>query len=121
MNETTAKDLAHQWIDGWIKGDPDSIPLAENFIHTSPFGRLEGRDHYLEIVKPMAAENVADLKIIKVLGEGNEAVIWFNMHHPNGIIPSCDWIRTEGGKIVEIQSFYDATDLRHGPSYPTDA
>ncbi|MDX1440012.1 MAG: nuclear transport factor 2 family protein [Rubricoccaceae bacterium] len=119
-NSTSAEHLAHLWIEGWINGDPDSIPLAEDFVHTSPFGRLEGREHYLETVKPMAAENVARLTIIKTLSEGNEAVIRFDMETPEEVIPCCDWVRVEGEKIAEIHSFYDATTLRGGPTYPTD-
>lgn len=112
MPESQARKLARIWIEGWINGDPDSIPLAENFVHTSPYGALEGRDHYLETIKPMAAQNVAKLHIIKTMGEGNEAVIRFDMDTPTGTIPCCDWIRIEGDEIAEIHSFYDATDLR---------
>lgn len=38
-----AKRLAREWIEVWRRGDPESLPLAEAFMHESPFGRSEGR------------------------------------------------------------------------------
>jgi len=109
---TTAEQLARAWIQGWIDDKPDDIPLADDFTHSSPFGVVSGREKYLDWVKPLAAENVVSLKIIKTLAQGNEAVIWFEMESPNGVVPSCDWVKVRDGKIVAIQSFYDASGLK---------
>ncbi|MGA7303265.1 MAG: nuclear transport factor 2 family protein [Rhodothermales bacterium] len=109
--QNEAERLARAWIEGWIAGTPDDIPLAEDFTHSSPFGVVKGREKYLEWVKPLAAQNVVSLKIIKTLGVDREAVIWFEMESPNGLVPSCDWVETKDGEIVAIQSFYDATGL----------
>jgi hypothetical protein len=111
-NEKDSAGLARDWIQGWIDGKPDEIPLAADFVHTSPYGTVEGRERYLAWVKPMAAENVANLEIVKVLGGDGEAVIWFEMTSPNGVVPSCDWVEVENGKITQITSFYDASVLR---------
>lgn len=108
----TAEQLARAWIQGWIDGKPDDIPLADDFTHSSPFGVVSGREKYLDWVKPLAAENVVSLKIIKTLAQGDEAVIWFEMESPSGVVPSCDWVRCRNGRIVAIQSFYDASGLR---------
>ena len=78
-NQNITERLAITWIDLWNKGQPDAIPLAETFVHTSPFGRTEGRQYYLETVKPMAKRNVTSLKIPRTHGGSNEAVIHFEM------------------------------------------
>lgn len=111
--ETEAERLARTWIRYWNDGNPRALPLAETFVHVSPFGRLEGRDHYLDTVIPMSERNVTDLTVNRVLGRGNRAVIWFDMHTPNGRIPVCDWIVVEDGEIAEIYSFYDKSMLRY--------
>lgn len=110
--QNQAERLAREWIEGWIAGKPNEIPLAPEFTHSSPFGVVNGRDNYLEWVKPLSAENVTSLKIVKTLGGDDEAVIWFEMMTPTGLVLCCDWVRTEGGEIVAIQSFYDASELR---------
>ena len=54
-----AERLARAWINGWIEGTPDEIPLAEDFVHSSPFGVVRGRKRYLDWVKPLAAQSVS--------------------------------------------------------------
>lgn len=107
-----AERLAHAWIEGWNEGRPDEIPLAPDFTHSSPFGTVEGRERYLEWVKPLAAENVTSLRVVRTIGGESEAAIWFEMMTPMGAVQCCDWVRIEGEEIVAITSFYDATDLR---------
>ena len=107
-----ADTLAKVWIQCWNEGTPDLIPLAENFTHTSPFGRVEGRQTFLDWVKPMAERNVMELRILRTLSSSNEAAIHFEMQTPKGLIQVCDWIVVEDGQITEIHSFYDATELR---------
>ena len=108
-----AERLAHAWIDYWNDGNPRELPLAESFVHVSPFGRLEGREHYLDTVIPMSERNVTELTVNRVLGRGNEAVIWFDMQTPTGKIPVCDWVIVSNGEITEIHSFYDTSTLRY--------
>ena len=106
-----SEQLARAWIDGWNAGKPDDIPLNVDFRHTSPFGTIQGKDHYLEVVKPMAAKNVNVLNIKRVLGGIDEATIWFEMDTPNGIIPVCEWITLDDNSILSVDSFYDPATL----------
>lgn len=113
MKERSA-ELATGWIEAWIRMDIEWLRerLAPDFVHTSPFGRLEGRDHYLETVEPMARKSVQDLKIKDVIADENRAAVWFENRTPKGVTPSCDWVRVENGMIKEIQSFYDSVKVR---------
>ena len=90
----------------WLKGS-----LAPDFVHISPFGRLEGRDAYLRTVVPMARKSVQELTIKHVIASGNQAAVWFENRTPEGVIPSCDWVRVEDGLIKEIQSVYDSAKV----------
>ena len=45
--QNEAERLARAWIEGWIAGKPDEIPLAREFTHSSPFGVVKGREKYL--------------------------------------------------------------------------
>jgi len=119
MDEPSAV-LAVGWIEAWIRMDMEWLKerLAPDFVHTSPFGRLEGRDHYLEIVEPVARKSVHELTIVDVIASGNQAAVWFENLTPGGVIPSCDWVRTDDGLIKEIQSFYDSAKVREVLSRP---
>lgn len=52
-DESNAERLALLWIELWNRNKPDDIPLAESFVHCSPFGRVEGREVYLDWVSTL--------------------------------------------------------------------
>lgn len=114
MTIKCCKELAIGWIEAWKKMDMNWLVghLDDDFIHTSPFGVLEGKEFYLKTVEPMARKSVQKLEIISVIANNNEAAIWFNNISANGTVPSCDWLKVENGKITEIQSFYDSVKIR---------
>lgn len=120
MSEETlseAESLARRWIEVWGRDDPRTLPLAETFVHVSPFGRLEGRSRYLEVVMPMAQQNVASLRITSVISEGNQACIAFTMDTPRGPIPCCDWVTVADGEILSVHSYYDSRNLPNFDKY----
>lgn len=106
--------LARGWIEAWQRMDIEWLraTLTDDFVHTSPFGRLEGREHYLEVVVPAASESVLELRINEVMGDGDRAAIWFENRTAEGVVDSCDWVFVENGRIREIRSFYDTVALR---------
>ena len=109
---TDAGALATLWIESWSKGDPSPIPLAEGFVHISPFGRIEGREAYLEFMAPMTGDHAMPLTVLRLLAGDDEAVIHYRMPGPGGPVDACDWVAVNDGEIIEIRAFYDATSLR---------
>ncbi|HSA91661.1 MAG TPA: nuclear transport factor 2 family protein [Terriglobales bacterium] len=107
-------ELAVGWIEAWIKMDMEWLRqrLAPDFVHVSPFGRLEGREFYLATVEPMARKSVMELEVKNVIASGNQAAVWFENRTPKGVVESCDWLRVEDDLIKEIRSFYDSARIR---------
>jgi ketosteroid isomerase-like protein len=107
-------ELARGWIEAWTRMDMEWLHerLVPDFVHTSPFGRLEGRDAYLEAVEPMARKSVLELKVKEVIAAEDQAAVWFQNRTPNEVVETCDWIRVEGDRIKAIQSFYDSAPVR---------
>ena len=85
--------------------------LADDFVHVSPFGRLEGKEHYLSTVEPMARKSVARLEIKNIVADADCAAVYFENHSAGGVIPSCDWVTVREGKIASVRSFYDTAAL----------
>lgn len=106
--------LAVGWIEAWNEMDMEWLRgrLAPDFVHVSPFGRLEGRDSYLATVEPMARKSVNELVVRDVVASGDRAAVWFENRTPEGVVDSCDWLRVEDGVIREIRSFYDSAKIR---------
>jgi hypothetical protein len=114
VTKETSADLATGWIEAWVHMDMDWLRerLAPDFVHVSPFGRLEGREPYLAAVEPLARKSVVELKIRDVIASRDQAAVRFENRTPNGVVESCDWLRIEGGVIKEIRSFYDSGKIR---------
>lgn len=119
MTDTVHKEaetgaIAKAWIQAWNRMDLDWLrsTLTDGFVHDSPFGKLEGRDRYLDTVAPIASGHVHKLTIQKIVSDGEQAVIWFDNHTPQGVVPACDWITVVNGQIVSVHSFYDSTLIR---------
>ena len=112
MNDPdSAETLAKVWIERWNEGAPDLIPLAENFTHTSPFERVEGRRTYLDWVKPMVRRNVTQLRVLRTLSRSNEAAIHFEMQTPKGLNQVCDWIPAAQWPTVLQTQWVDCREL----------
>ena len=114
QNNSTAATLARGWIEAWQRMDINWLQtqLASEFVHDSPFGQLRGRDHYLEVVEPLARRSVQELVIVDLIAGTDRAAIYFENHTPQGVVPSCDWVTVRDGLIVSIRSFYDTVAIR---------
>lgn len=106
----TSGELARGWIEAWARKDYQWLEahLSEGIVHVSPLGTLSGRAHYLSVAIPMAAKSVQQLKIRRVIEQGDEAAVWFVNETMAGEVESCDWITSQNGQIIQVQSFYDS-------------
>ena len=102
-------DLARLWLKAWNTGDLDLLPLAPDFVHTSPFGRFEGAEEYLRVVEPMSRKSVVDIRVRDVLEGEDRAVITYWLETSAGVVEACDWIFVEGDRIREVNAYYDPT------------
>ncbi len=109
-----AAELARLWIESWNRMDLDWLRrnLAPDFVHVSPFGRLEGRDPYLEVVEPLARKSVSELVILEIVAAGDVAAVRYENRTARGAVEIVDWVRAEGGAIREIRAFYDPAKIR---------
>ena len=77
-------ELATLWLDAWNRGEPDRLPLADDFVHTRPFGRFEGAAEYLRVVEPMSRRSVESITILDVVEGPGRAAIRYEVATPAG-------------------------------------
>lgn len=103
-----------QWFDCWNSGNIDDLPLTEDFRHTSPFGVIETRRRYLEIVgKNTEAFLGNKLTLIRQMVAGDNVCVQFRQTRaddPDFEMVVCEWYVLEGERIREIESFYNIGD-----------
>lgn len=102
--------VVQQWIDCWQTGAVDELPIAVDFCHTSPFGTIESKDRYIEIVNKNKADFLDNsLTVIKQIRDGDTVCVQFEQKNAStGLeMTVCEWYEIEGGLIKEIRSFYN--------------
>ena len=111
MSESPAS-MARTWLLAWDTGDLTLLELAPHFVHTSPFGRIEGADEYLRVVEPMSRKSVVSIEVKDVIEDGDRAAITYELETPKGTVAACDWVFVEGDRIREVYSYYDSVTNR---------
>ena len=98
-----SKIIAESWLEAFRAKDLSRLNLADGFVHSSPFGLIEGKAAYLEMVNsnPEAFfENT--IEVVDLIGEGKQFAIRYLV---NGT-PACDCIYIENGQIAKIIAYF---------------
>lgn len=103
---------ARSWLRAWDTGDLSLLRLAPHFVHTSPFGRIEGAEAYLRIVEPMSRKSVLRITVKDVIEEEGRAAITYDLETPAGTVEACDGVFVENGRIREVNVYYDSVTNR---------
>ena len=111
MSDSPAS-FARTWLRAWDTGDLSLLRLDPNFVHTSPFGRIEGAEEYLRIVEPMSRKSVLSITVRDVIEGEGRAAITYDLETPAGMVEACDWVFVENGLIREVNSYYDSVTNR---------
>ncbi|MBB6521458.1 nuclear transport factor 2 family protein [Pseudoteredinibacter isoporae] len=99
-----------QWFECWNSGNIEDLPIADDFTHTSPFGTIEGKKRYLEIVAKNKQDFLGNTLIVtKQITEGTHVCVQFEQSNKNtGLeMTVCEWYELEGDVIKSIRSFYN--------------
>lgn len=77
--------------------------LAEGFTHTSPFGVIEGKRIYLDMVRANAEAFFSPtIEIVDVIEGGDQFAVRYLVDGN----PACDCIYVQDGQIAAIYSYY---------------
>lgn len=97
--------LAEAWFEAFREKDIAKLEraLAENFVHSSPFGEIKPRQAYLDLVR--ANPNAFFSPVIEILDmfDCDDKVAVRYLVNKN---PACDCIYAQNGQITEIFSYY---------------
>ncbi|MBV7337459.1 nuclear transport factor 2 family protein [Chloroflexi bacterium TSY] len=97
------RKLVDAWFDAFRNKDISQLELAEDFVHTSPFGKIRGRQAYLNLVQENAEAFFGPtIEILDVLECGDKFAVRYLLDEN----PSCDCIYIRDGQIAEIFSYY---------------
>ena len=98
-----SRKIVEAWFDAFREKDISKLKLAEDFVHSSPFGEIKGRKAYLDMVrKNEEAFFSPKLEILDVFEDGDKFAVRYLV---NGN-PACDCIYVKDDQISKIFSYY---------------
>lgn len=97
------REIVDAWFDAFREEDISKLKLAEDFVHSSPFGQIKGRDAYLDMVRANAEAFFSPtIEILDVIEGGDRFAVRYLVDEN----PACDCIYVRDGQIAEIYSYY---------------
>ncbi len=102
-----SKKLTEEWFRCWEKGDYLSIPVSDDFSHTSPYGTIEGKSEYLKIVEANKEKFLGNtIEVRDSIYSANKACVRYRLRNPDFSMEVSEWIYISSGLISRIVSYY---------------
>ena len=110
------ENLVLDWFAKWQTGDYLNLPVTETFRHTSPFGTIDGRQAYLDLVKANEEKFLGyDFELHDGLYEKDRACVRYTAKQGDGFrLDVSEWyyLDTDQGLIEHIIAYYHIGEIR---------
>ena len=107
------KALVSQWFAQWEAGDFLNLPIAANFKHTSPFGTIDGKKAYLDLVQENKDKFLGyRFEIHDALYDPGRACVRYTGVQGDFRLDVSEWYYVKDGLIEEIIAYYHIGEVR---------
>ncbi len=107
------KDLVKRWFQLWESGDFNALPIAENFKHTSPFGTIDGKKTYLELVEANKDKFLGHrFELHDALYGESKACVRYTTTQGDFSMEVSEWYYVKDNLISEIIAYYHIGEIR---------
>ena len=109
-----SKQLIEQWFDKWNKGNFLTLPIADNFKHTSPFGTINGKRAYINLIEENQDKFLGYIfKIHDAIYQIDKACVRYTAKQgPNFSLDVSEWYYIKNHKIQEIIAYYHIGEIQ---------
>lgn len=105
--------LIKDWFDKWQTDDFFHLPITNNFTHTSPFGVIQGKDNYLNLVATNKDKFLGyQFDIHDEIYTNNKACVRYTAMQNGFILEVSEWYFFIDGKIEAIIAHYHIGEIR---------
>ena len=108
------RTLVTSWFEKWESGDFMNLPISENFKHTSPFGSIEGKEAYLELVSQNKDKFLGQsFDIHDMIFEKDRACVRYTASQGKDFsLEVSEWYYAKDLLIDEIIAYYHIGEIR---------
>ncbi len=109
-----AEKLVKEWFEKWKAGDFFHLPIADHFKHTSPFGTIDGKKAYIDLVQKNKDKFLGYRFDIHdaVYSEERACVRYTARQGKQFKLDVSEWYHLEGDLIVEVFAYYHIGDIQ---------
>jgi len=100
-----SRSLADIWFDPFREKDVTKLEaaLTDDFVHTSPFGIVDGKAAYVRLVRRNEEAFFANpIEVVDMIDLGERCAVRYVV----GEMAACDCIYGRDGKISTVFSYY---------------
>lgn len=108
------EDLVKDWFEKWKSGDYSNLPISEDFKHTSPFGTINGKKEYLDLVDKNQEKFLGyTFEIHDTLYVDTRACVRYTARQGKDFkLDVSEWYYIDGNQIKEIIAHYHIGEIR---------
>ena len=109
-----SEKIVKDWFEKWESGNYSDLPISENFKHTSPFGTIDGRNAYLEIVQKNEDKFLGQtFDLHDGMYDQNHACVRYTAKQGTKFrLDVSEWYYIKNNTIEEIVSYYHIGEIR---------
>ena len=106
--------LVKEWFNKWESGEYLKLRLSDNFKHTSPFGTIDGKETYLNLVRDNEDKFLGHTFTIHdiIEGDGKACVRYTTNQGTDFSMDVSEWFYIKDDKIDQIFSYYHIGEIR---------
>ncbi|MEZ4794773.1 MAG: nuclear transport factor 2 family protein [Flavobacteriaceae bacterium] len=118
----TTQDLVETWFALWESGHYEALPLAEDFTHTSPFGTIEGKQAYLDLVRQNEEKFLGQtFELNDALYGIDRACVRYTARQGSDFsLVVSEWHYVKDGLIAHIVAYYHIGEIREERTLKTE-
>lgn len=104
-----ARDLVERYHDAWARKDFEAVRgfLHDDLAFRGPIDTFDNADDYVGALQRLAPM-MTGIDRQKVVSEGDDVVVLFDLVTPMGPAPVAEWYRVRGDRIGSVQVYFDA-------------
>jgi hypothetical protein len=100
--------LVDTWFKIWEKGNFEDLPISEDFIHTSPYGTIKGKQTYMSLVNDNRDKFLNHtFKIHDILYNNTKACIRYSAIQKDFKLEVTEWHYAKNNLINKIVAYYN--------------
>ena len=108
------EELVKNWFEKWRNGDYLNLPISKNFKHTSPFGTIDGKQTYLDLVKENEDKFLGQtFDLHDAIYEKDRACVRYTAKQGKDFsLDVSEWYYVKDNLIEEIVAYYHIGEIR---------